>query len=69
MLEAIRLLKAEGWAAPVCIAVHGVFADQADTLLVQAGARVVTTNSLVHPSNAIDLTAKLASEISEVEQG
>jgi ribose-phosphate pyrophosphokinase len=38
MLEAVRLLAAQGWAAPVCIAVHGLFADQADVLLAQAHA-------------------------------
>ena len=68
MLEASRLLKAEGWAPPVCVAVHGLFADQADALLAQAGARVVTTNSVVHPTNAIDLSAMLAAEIEDLER-
>jgi ribose-phosphate pyrophosphokinase len=63
MLEASRLLQAEGWSPPVCIAVHGLFADQADALLAQAGARVVTTNSVVHPTNVIDLSAMLAAGI------
>lgn len=66
MLEAIRLLIAQGWAAPICIAVHGLFADQADVLLARAGARVVTSNSVPHPTNGIDATALLADAINQI---
>jgi ribose-phosphate pyrophosphokinase len=66
MLEAVRLLAAQGWAAPVCIAVHGLFADQSDVLLVQAGARVVTSNSVPHLTNGIDLTALLVDAIKQI---
>jgi ribose-phosphate pyrophosphokinase len=66
MLEAIRQLKVEGWAPAVCIAVHGLFADQADVLLAQAGARVVTSNSVPHPTNSIDLTELLGGEIARL---
>jgi ribose-phosphate pyrophosphokinase len=66
MLEAVRLLAAQGWAAPVCIAVHGLFADQSDVLLVQAGARVVTSNSIPHLTNGIDLTALLVDAIKQI---
>jgi ribose-phosphate pyrophosphokinase len=65
MLEAIRLLVTQGWKAPVCIAVHGLFADRADVLLAQAGARVVTSNTVPHVSNNIDLTDQLAAVIRE----
>ena len=66
MLEAIRLLIAQGWAAPICIAVHGLFADQADVLLARAGARLVTSNSVLHPTNGIDVTALLADAINRI---
>jgi ribose-phosphate pyrophosphokinase len=66
MLEAIRLLTRQGWTALVCVAVHGLFADRSDVLLAQAGARVVTANSVQHPTNAIDLTDSLAAEIAEL---
>ena len=65
MLEAIRLLVARGWAAPVCVAVHGLFADGAD-LLSQPGVRLVTTNSVPHPTNAIDVAPLLADAIREL---
>jgi ribose-phosphate pyrophosphokinase len=57
MLEAVHLLKGEGWPPPVCLAVHGIFADQSDRLLAEAGARVVTANTVPHASNAIDVSA------------
>jgi ribose-phosphate pyrophosphokinase len=42
MVEAVRLLT-HGWPSPICIAVHGLFADNSDLLLERAGARVVTS--------------------------
>lgn len=60
MLETIRLLKARGPAVPVCIAVHGLFAADAYEALIGAGARVVTCNTVHHPSNAIDVHGALA---------
>jgi ribose-phosphate pyrophosphokinase len=66
MLEAIRLLKTRGGPLPVCVTVHGLFADNSDVLLVQAGARVVTSNSIPHKTNDIDVTGLLANSISEL---
>ena len=55
MIEAVRLLAAQGWPTPVCIAVHGLFADHSDEMLVGAGARVVTTNSVGPERSEIDV--------------
>jgi ribose-phosphate pyrophosphokinase len=66
MIEAVHLLT-PGWLAPVCIAVHGLFADNSDLLLEQAGARVITTNSVLHRTNRIELQALLAGGVREVE--
>jgi ribose-phosphate pyrophosphokinase len=66
MLETIRLLTAQGRPAPVCLAVHGLFADRADVLLAQAGARVVTSNSVPHATNDIDLAPLLAEATSQI---
>ena len=66
MLEAVRLLTAQAWAPPVCVVVHGLFADQADVFLAQAGARVVTSNSVPHLTNSIDLTGILAGAINQM---
>jgi len=66
MLEAIRVLRERHLPAPICIAVHGVFADQADLLLAQQGVRVVTSNSIIHGSNVIDVAAPIASSVREL---
>ncbi len=66
MIEAVKLLTAGGWARPICIAVHGLFADRSDILLEELGARVVTSNSVPHRTNGIDLGGALAAAIGEL---
>ena len=66
MIEAVKLLAARGWPRPICIAVHGLFADGSDALLEQAGARVITSNSVPHRSNALDTSNILVSAIGEL---
>jgi ribose-phosphate pyrophosphokinase len=63
MLEAVRLTAALGGPAPICIAVHGLFADDADQMLARAGARVVTSNTIAHPTNAIDVHSAIADAV------
>jgi ribose-phosphate pyrophosphokinase len=64
MIETVGHLRRAGLAPPVCVGVHGVFAEDAfDQLLAAGAARVVTSNSIPHPSNAIDLTPLLADAI------
>jgi len=61
MIEAVRRLRAAGAKPPVCLGVHAVFADGAETALMAAGAaKVVTCNTIAHGSNAIDLTSLIA---------
>jgi ribose-phosphate pyrophosphokinase len=66
MLTAVRLLKAQGWPAPLCIGTHGIFADQSDRLLSEAGAQVVTSNTVPHPTNRLDLSPLLAQAVREL---
>lgn len=61
LVEVIGQLRARGMPAPECVAVHAVFAQWAYWAVVEAGAgRVVTTNTIAHASNAIDVSAALA---------
>lgn len=67
MVETLGHLKDAGYAAPVCIGVHAVFAGDAYAALQDAGAaEIVTCNTIPHPSNAIDLTKLLAEGLSEL---
>lgn len=70
MATAVRELRARGLAAPVCIAVHPLFADDAAELLGAAGAaRIVSCNTLPHPSNTIDVTPVLAAAVRGIARG
>ncbi|MBN9554852.1 MAG: hypothetical protein J0H61_09290 [Alphaproteobacteria bacterium] len=45
---------------PIVVGVHGLFADGADIMLEREGARLVTTNTVLHASNRIDVAALIA---------
>lgn len=50
--------------APVCCIVHGIFSDGARERLEKAGAgRLVSTNTIPHATNAIDITVPLAEAV------
>ena len=66
MIEAVRLISQRSATSPVCVAVHGLFADNSDTLLAQAGARIVTSNTIPHPTNGIEVSTLLAGPIKEL---
>ena len=56
MIETIGHLKKAGMKPAVCIGVHAVFAGTAFEELKKAGAyRIITTNTIVHPSNRIEI--------------
>ena len=66
MQEATRLLRRAGWPAPICLAVHAVFAGTAYQALQDAGAaKIATCNTIPHPSNAIDVSRVIASAVGE----
>ena len=70
LIETIGHLKRAGMRPPVCVAVHGVFArDAYDELRAAGAARVVTTNTIHHPSNAIDVAPLLAEGVGSVACG
>lgn len=59
-----------GMAAPICAAVHGVFADGSLDVLRNAGAaQIVTTNTIAHESNAMDVSKSLAAASHEFLDG
>lgn len=61
MATAASLLREQGLPAPVGIGVHALFAGDALQTLTQAGLhRVVTCNTIAHPTNAIDVLPRVA---------
>ena len=61
LIEATKQLRAAGATAPMCVAIHAVFADALEPVLVAAGAQgIVTCNTIVHGSNRISVDAAIA---------
>jgi ribose-phosphate pyrophosphokinase len=61
MAETLRLLSRAGMKPATCLGVHAVFAPGAYEDLRAAGAgRIVTTNTILHETNAIDASGLLA---------
>ena len=67
MIAVTRQLVERGLRPPTCCAVHGIFADGAHEALLAAGAaRIVTSNTIFHPGNAIDVSGILADAASSL---
>lgn len=63
MLGAARLLREQGFAPPVCIAAHALFAGDAYAELRAVAARVLSCNTVAHESNLIDLHPRIAAAV------
>lgn len=67
MIEAAAGLRLCGMPPPVCIGVHAVFAAGAyEELLASGVARVVTCDTVPHPSNGIPVVPALAAGVREL---
>lgn len=67
MIETIKHLKKFGLKPPVCIGVHAVFAGNSYEDLMSFGVTdIVTSNTIPHKSNKIDLSDILADNIQSI---
>jgi ribose-phosphate pyrophosphokinase len=67
MIATIKHLKREYMKPPTCIGIHAVFSGNAYQELLDCEVdKIVTCNTIPHPSNAIDLSDILAKEIQEL---
>lgn len=70
MARSVERLLGAGTAAPVCLAIHAVFADDADDAILAAGAaRIITTDTIPHPSNVIGIAGVLAEAFQSLATG
>jgi ribose-phosphate pyrophosphokinase len=69
MRATLAHLRARPVPAPLCVGVHAVFADDAYQALAAGAARVVTCNTIPHPSNAIDVGGLLADGVRKALDG
>lgn len=66
VLQCLRVLQSLGMKRIRCAAVHGIFAAGIDRRLLDAGLDVlVTTNTIPHSSNAIDISPLLVPAVRE----
>lgn len=64
MIETVGHLVRAGMRPSVCVAVHGIFVGKSYQELLRAGAsRIITSNTIPHESNAIDVTELLAGAV------
>ncbi len=64
MVQGVRVVRAAGGRAPVCLAVHPVFANDAYMHLIEAGAaKIASTNTIPHPSNVVDVIPLIAAAV------
>lgn len=69
LLQTVAHLQAAGLKPPACLAVHGLFAEDAYARLQAAGVQaIVTSNSVAHASNALDLSGLIAAATAELLQ-
>lgn len=60
LIEAARQFAGMGLTRPICAVVHPLFAEDAYAQLSGVAARVVSTDSVAHPSNAVSVAPLIA---------
>lgn len=64
IMECVKALKSKGIDNIQCVAVHGIFADGSDQALLNSGlSELITSNTIPHSSNAVDITPQLVTPI------
>jgi ribose-phosphate pyrophosphokinase len=63
MIEAARQLKTQGFSSPICIAVHALFSPATERQLREIASHVVSTNTVAHSTNDIDLSDSIAEKL------
>lgn len=64
MVGAVEYLARRDLPPPICIGIHGLFVEDAFQALTDAGAaKIITCNTVPHPSNSIDINEELAAGV------
>lgn len=67
MIQTVQEVRAAGYPRPYCIGIHGIFAEGAYAKLKAAGPRqIVSSNTVPHPTNAIDVTSLLVDAVARI---
>ena len=69
ILKCIEALKKQGIDSIQCAAVHGIFANDIDQVLLQSGLKqLITTNTIPHDSNRVEIADLLITPVRECLQ-
>lgn len=60
MIEAAGQLTSRGFSKPYCLAVHALFADNSYAQLMGLSERVITADTVPHPSNGLSVVELVA---------
>lgn len=60
MIETVRVIRSLAKTPPVCVAVHALFNAGTEAELERLGSKVVSTNTVRHPTNAIDVSEAIS---------
>lgn len=66
MIETARQIAAAGLPRPICVAVHALFAEDSYRSLKTTAARIATTNTVPHETNAIDIAPLFINRIADL---
>jgi ribose-phosphate pyrophosphokinase len=65
LIEAARKVALQGFPKPVCAVIHGVFAEDSFERLDGLSTRIVSTDAVPHPTNAIALAPLVAEALAK----
>ncbi|OUS06273.1 phosphoribosylpyrophosphate synthetase [Rhodobacterales bacterium 52_120_T64] len=64
MIKTVENLVTQGTPPPICIGIHAIFAETAyQDFQITGVTKLITTNSIQHPSNVIDLSTLIANSV------
>ncbi|MBD98798.1 MAG: phosphoribosylpyrophosphate synthetase [Verrucomicrobia bacterium] len=67
MIETVKHLLQAGMRPPICIGIHAVFSGNAYQDLLESGVeRIISCNTIPHPTNEIDLSKSIAVEVKKL---
>lgn len=66
MIETARQVTEAGLPPPVCVAVHALFAEDSYRSLKSVAARIATTNTVPHETNAIEVASLFGNSLTDL---
>src|SRR3546814_12084236 len=69
LIEAARKVALQGFAKPVCAVIHGIFAEDSYERLATLSSRIVSSDAVPHPTNAIGLAPLVAEAPAQAHAG